>query len=30
MFATPTTRTWHDLYHAGKLNAQGRLWEQTG
>ena len=28
MFATPTTRTWHDLYHAGKLNtAQGRFWE---
>ena len=28
MFATPTTRTWHDLYYAGKLNtAQGRFWE---
>ena len=31
MFATPTTRTWHDLYHAGKLNtAQGRLGNQNG
>lgn len=29
MFQTPTTRVWHDLYHAGKLNAaQSRFWEK--
>ncbi|MCB1234608.1 MAG: sulfatase-like hydrolase/transferase, partial [Verrucomicrobiae bacterium] len=29
MFQTPTTQVWHDLYHAGKLNAaQSRFWEK--
>ena len=28
MFQTPTTRVWHDLYHAGKLNAaQSTFWQ---
>ncbi len=28
MFQTPTTQVWHDLYHAGKLNAaQSHFWE---
>ena len=28
MFKTPTTQVWHDLYHAGKLNAaQSHFWK---
>tara|TARA_B100000614_G_scaffold120343_1_gene107828 strand:+ start:5329 stop:7212 length:1884 start_codon:yes stop_codon:yes gene_type:complete len=28
MFKTPTTRVWHDMYHAGKLNeAQSKFWQ---
>ena len=28
MFQTPTTRVWHDMYHAGKLNkAQSKFWQ---
>ena len=28
MFVTPTTQKWHDLYHAGKLNAaQSHFWK---
>ncbi len=28
MFATPTTRVWHDKFHAGELNeAQSHFWE---
>jgi len=28
MFQTPTTRVWHDLYHAGKLNeSQSKFWQ---
>ena len=28
MFKTPTTQVWHDLYHAGKLNAaQSKFWQ---
>jgi len=28
MFATPTTRIWHDKFHAGELNeAQSRFWQ---
>ena len=28
MFQTPTTQKWHDLYHAGKLNAaQSHFWK---
>ena len=29
MFQTPTTRVWHDLYHAGKLNAAQSIFWQT-
>ncbi len=29
MFQTPTTRVWHDLYHAGKLNAAQSVFWQT-
>jgi uncharacterized sulfatase len=29
MFQTPTTRVWHDLYHAGKLNASQSIFWQT-
>jgi uncharacterized sulfatase len=29
MFQTPTTRVWHDLYHAGKLNAVQSIFWQT-
>lgn len=29
MFQTPTTRVWHDLFHAGKLNeAQSHFWKK--
>lgn len=29
MFETPTTRVWHDLFHAGKLNeAQSHFWQK--
>jgi len=29
MFQTPTTKVWHELYHAGKLNeAQSHFWER--
>ncbi len=29
MFQTPTTRIWHDMYEAGKLNeAQSHFWEE--
>ncbi len=29
MFQTPTTRLWHDMYEAGKLNeAQSHFWEE--
>ena len=29
MFQTPTTRVWHDLFHAGKLNeAQSHFWKE--
>ena len=28
MFQTPTTKVWHDMFHAGKLNAeQSHFWE---
>ena len=32
MFQTPTTRVWHDMFHAGKLNdAQSHFWRgETG
>lgn len=29
MFQTPTTRVWHDLFHAGKLNAAQSVFWQT-
>ena len=29
MFQTPTTRVWHDLYHAGKLNPSQSIFWQT-
>jgi uncharacterized sulfatase len=29
MFQTPTTRVWHDLYHADKLNAAQSIFWQT-
>ena len=29
MFQTPTTRIWHDLFHAGKLNAEQSVFWQT-
>ena len=29
MFQTPTTRVWHNLYHAGKLNASQSIFWQT-
>ncbi|MDF1811478.1 MAG: sulfatase-like hydrolase/transferase [Verrucomicrobiales bacterium] len=29
MFQTPTTRVWHDMFHAGKLNkAQSHFWQE--